>query len=262
VRRVISTYGTGTSKDPERLTRHVVIPDTQCKPGVSLDHLKWAGEYIAEMQPDTVVHLGDHWDMESLSSYDKGKKSFEGRRYSADIEAGNEGMALLMEGIRKCDPMPRLIFCLGNHEERIDRACEEHPELDGALGYHDFDLDDWEVQDYLSPIEVGGIWYAHYFYRPNSGNPYSGAIDTMLRNIGHTFTMGHQQGLRFGRRELGNRSTQIGLVAGSFYQHDENYKGPQGNSHWRGVVVKHEVDNGNYDPMFVSLGYLRRRFGP
>jgi hypothetical protein len=53
---------------------------------------------------------------------------------------------------------------------------------------------------------------------------------------------------------------QHGLVAGSFYIHDEDYKGPQGNEHWRGIIVKHEVENGTYDPMFVSLNYLCKRY--
>lgn len=72
-----------------------VIPDTQVRPGVDLSYLSHIGAYIAEKEPDAIVHLGDHWDMPSLSSYDFGKKQYEGRRYIADIEAGNDGFALL-----------------------------------------------------------------------------------------------------------------------------------------------------------------------
>src|SRR5512135_2199363 len=81
--------------------RHFVIPDTQCKPGVPLDHLTWAGNYCAEKQPDVIIHIGDHWDMPSLSSYDVGKKEFEGRRYVDDIEAGLRGMELFLDPIRR-----------------------------------------------------------------------------------------------------------------------------------------------------------------
>lgn len=250
---------------PDTNTGHqtiIVIPDTQCKPGVDLDHLKWAGEYIAERQPDVVVQIGDHYDMESLSQYDKGKKAFEGRRYKADIEAGDKGIDLLMEGIARCRKQPRLVFTLGNHEERIARAIEDDPRLEGLIGYHDlkFAAYGWEVIDYLRPIEIGGIWHAHYFYNPMSGHSYSGTAEQMLKNIGYSFTMGHQQGLRFARRELGNGAVQIGLIAGSFYSHEEQYKGPQGNRHWRGIVVQHEVKDGAYDPMFVSLDFLKRKF--
>ena len=52
------------------MSRHIIIHDTQCKPGVSLDHLSWVGEHIAHRKPDVIVHIGDHWDMPSLSTYD------------------------------------------------------------------------------------------------------------------------------------------------------------------------------------------------
>ena len=68
--------------------RHLVIPDTQCKPGFPTEHLEWVGKYAAEKKPDVIVHLGDHWDMPSLSIYDIGKKAFEGRTYQADSIAG------------------------------------------------------------------------------------------------------------------------------------------------------------------------------
>jgi len=61
--------------------RIVVIPDTQVKPGIDYTYLSFIGKYLVDKKPDIVVHLGDHWDMPSLSSYDIGKKTFEGRRY-------------------------------------------------------------------------------------------------------------------------------------------------------------------------------------
>ena len=77
--------------------KHMIIPDTQVKPGSSLKHLEWAGQYAVEKKPDVIVHIGDHWDMPSLSSWDVGKKSFEGRRYVHDVESGIEGMREFMK---------------------------------------------------------------------------------------------------------------------------------------------------------------------
>ena len=255
--------GHGTHGGGSKFRKHLIIPDTQCKKGVSLQHLKWVGQYIAEKKPEVVIHLGDHWDMPSLSSYDVGKKSFEGRRYVDDITAGNAGMDLIMEGVSKMKVKPRLVFIMGNHEQRIERAVESDAKAEGLITYDDFNLKKhgWEVVPFRVPILIDGIQYCHYFYNPMSGKPYSGAMETRLKNIGCSFTMGHQQGLIYGRRELSSGKTLNGLVAGSFYQHDEEYKGPQGNAHWRGIVVKHEVRDGNYDPMFVSLDYLRRTYG-
>jgi len=97
----------------ERLGQmHMVIPDTQVKPHVNTDHFEWAANFANEKKPDVIVHIGDHWDMPSLSSYDKGKLSFEGRRYVDDIKAGRVAMERFINHLTY---KPRLVFCLGNH---------------------------------------------------------------------------------------------------------------------------------------------------
>ena len=60
---------------------HAVLPDIQAKPGQDFSFLTAIGEYLVEKQPDRWICIGDFADMPSLSSYDVGKKSFEGRRY-------------------------------------------------------------------------------------------------------------------------------------------------------------------------------------
>lgn len=252
--------------------RHLVIPDTQCKPGVPLQHLLWLGDYIADKQPEVLVHLGDHWDMQSLSSYDEGTKRAEGKRYVHDIAAGNLGMDLLMRPVRELQERqraqhkpvysPQMHFYLGNHEERIARHANAHPNLAGKIGYHDFNLAEhgWQVHDFLDVHKIDGIAYAHFFPNPNTGKPWGGAAQLRLKNIGFSFTMGHQQGKQGAERYLQDGTAQRALIVGSFYQHDEEYKGPQGNFHWRGVIMKHEVIDGNYDLMEVSLAFLEKRY--
>lgn len=251
---------------------HLVIPDTQCKPGAPLEHLLWLSDYIVDKQPDVIVHLGDHWDMPSLSMYDKGTKAAEGRRYGDDIQAGNLGMDLLFHHIKEYNKgrlkmkekqyKPRLVFCIGNHEERILRHINANALLDDTVGYHHFNLREygWEVYEFLHVAKVNDIGYVHYYANPNTGKPFSGNMLARLKTIGKSFTMGHQQGKDAAERYLPDGTAQRGLVVGSFYQHMESYKGPQGNHHWRGVIMKHEVDKGNYDLMEVSLDYLRRRY--
>lgn len=251
---------------------HFIVPDTQVKPGINLDHLTAAGNYIVAKRPDVVIHLGDNWDMQSLSSYDRGRKKAEGRRYNEDIEAGNAGMQALTQPLLDLQAKqasqkikqykPRQVFLLGNHEERIMRHVEANPELDGQIGYHNFNLAElgWEVHDFREPVCIDGVYYAHFFYNPMTGRPYGGRVHTRLQNLGFTFTMGHQQGLEVAIKALNNGKTVRGLVAGSFYQHDEDYKGPQGNDHWRGCIYKHEVKDGNYNIMELSLKYLLKQW--
>jgi len=247
---------------------HLFIPDTQTAPGVPLNHLTALGNYIVEKQPNVIIHAGDHFDMHSLSSYDKGTKRAEGARYEDDIQVGIEGMERLFEPIRKYNSKrrtkysPRFVFTLGNHEERIDRHVNANPSLFGKLSYKDLELErfGWEVHDFLKPVVIDGIAYAHYFYNPMSGKPWGGKASTMLANVGFSFTMGHRQGKDQAEKHLANGKAIRALVAGSFYQHDEEYKGPQGNHHWRGIIYKHEVRDGNYDSMEVSLRYLMEKY--
>ena len=245
------------------MSTHIVIPDTQVKPGVPIDHLAWAGRYIREQfggQPDvTVVHLGDHWDMPSLSSYDKGKRCMNDRSYAEDVEAGNRALHLLTTSLQRKNWTPRLVMLRGNHEARITRAEGDASVPPGTVSLTDLESPGWEVYGYQVPVDIDGIWYSHMWYNPANGRSYSGMVETRLKQIGHSFTQGHQQGLQYALRPVG-RTRHHGLVAGSFYQHEERYMGPQAVAYWRGIVVCHEVKEGTYDPMFVSLGYLKRRY--
>ena len=252
--------------------RHLVIPDTQCKPGNSFDHLEWAGKYAVKTKPDVIVHLGDHWDMPSLSVYDIGKKSFEGRTYSHDIKAGNEGMDSFMKPIieeqarqqenRKKVWKPKKIFLTGNHEYRINRAIESDRKLDGLIGFKDFNLKkyNWEVHNFLDVAIVNGIAYSHYFTSGVMGRPVS-SPQLMLQKKHMSCIMGHVQdrGISYSKKADGSSIT--GMFAGIFYQHDEDYLNPQTNGSWSGIWMLNEVNNGSFDEMPVSINYLRKQYG-
>lgn len=253
------------------MTKHLLIPDVQAKEGVPMEHLAWLGQYIVDKKPDVIIQIGDFSDMPSLSSYDKGKRSFEGRRYKKDIAAAKLAMDMLLTPLREHNEhcveghrkqyKPRMVLTLGNHEQRIERAIDAQAELEGMLSYSDLPYSDWEVHDYLKPVVIDGILYAHFLANPMTGKPYSGSALNQLAKVQHSFCVGHKQTLDHATyfTPLGKQTT--GIVAGAFYQHFEEFKGYQGNAHWRGVVMLHDVHEGQADPMFVSLEYLRRRYG-
>lgn len=254
------------------MTRHLVIPDTQVKPDMPIDHLEWAGMYAVATKPDVIVHLGDHWDMASLSSYDVGKKSFEGRRYTNDIDAGLEGMARFLAPIQEERRRlkrnkhkrwnPRMVFLLGNHEQRIERAVESDAKLEGLMSYDDFELErmGWEVVPFLEPIVIDGIAYCHYFTSGVMGRPVSSA-KLMLQKKFMSCVMGHVQDRDIAYARKADGSNITGLFAGIYYQHDEDYLTPQTNGSWSGVWMLNEVNDGSFDELPVSMSYLRRKYG-
>lgn len=149
------------------------------------------------------------------------------------------------------------IWVTGN--SRIERAVQENGHLEGIIGYHDLDTRDWEVHDFLVPVGIDGVWYSHYFVQPQTGRPYGGQAATRLKTIGHSFVQGHQQVLDYALRFVGGKS-QHGLVAGSCALHPEEYRGPQAATYWNGVIVLNQVEDGSYDPSFVSLDFLCRKY--
>jgi hypothetical protein len=241
---------------PDNLGKRIlVIPDTQVKPEINQDHLKWIGQYINEKRPNYVIHLGDHWDMPSLSSYDKGKKSFEGRRYVDDIEAGNVAMRLLTSQYRP-NYTPEEHFLIGNHEDRITRATENSAELTGIIGLHHLDLEGWNVHSFLEVIEIEGVKFSHYFTSGLYNKPVSSAA-VMLRIAQGSAVQGHAQKVDMAIHE---KTGKIALMAGIAYRHEEAYLGPQGNNCRQQIVMLNEVRSGIYDPMFVSLRYLGQKY--
>jgi hypothetical protein len=203
----------------------MILPDCHVKPGVPLDHLTWAGYYIALKRPDVIVCLGDFADMPSLSSYDVGKKCFEGRRYTEDVRVAREAMQLFLEPIHREQERclrwkmkawnPRLVMCLGNHENRIDRAIDSDPKIEGLisvgdLGYEEFG---WEVIPYLQPIELNGVCYSHFFTSGVMGRPVSSAR-MLLAKHHMSCVAGHQQGrdIAYSQKATGQRLT--GIISG------------------------------------------------
>ena len=241
--------------------RHFIIPDRQAKPGVPLDHNLWIGKAIAKYQPDVVIDLGDGVDFQSLSRH-ASPLAREGNRLLADFEVYNESERLLREGMGGFKPK-RMIRLHGNHERRLTKYLDENPVLEGLVGLHQLDNRGWEVVPYVGDhpgvILVDGIWYAHYFAQPNTGNAVTGTIATRIARIGGSFVQGHQQGLMRGDVPLATGRTYRGVVAGSCYLHDEGYKGVA-NTHFRGVVILNDVHHGQYLEMPLDLDYLSRTF--
>lgn len=249
-----------------------VLPDCQVRDNVPTDHLKWAGTYLSEKKPDVILCIGDFADMPSLSSHDKaGAKYFEGLRYKYDVESAKHAMRVFLEPIRSVQQAqkrakkevwkPRMIMLLGNHENRIDRAINNQPMLEGVISTKDLCYeDDWEVFPFLQPVVINGVVFNHYFPVGVLGRPASSAA-TMVNKLHQSCVAGHQQGrqVAYGRKADGSLITCI--IAGSFYLHDEPYMDVTTNKHWRGLVLLHEVADGHFDEMFVSVNYLEKKYG-
>lgn len=248
---------------PKQGLKIAYVPDVQAAPGVPLEHVGWAGQYIVAKRPDVVVVAGDFGDFHSLSRFGRGERKFEGRRYMNDLGVFHQAMQLLLEPIQAAhDYKPRLVYTLGNHEDHINRKTQEDATLAGLMSMDDLCLKEygWEVYDFLQPVGIAGVAFCHYFPSGVMGRPITTANE-LLRKLHMSAVAGHQQGreIAYGRRADGGQMTAI--IAGSFYQHDMEYLSPFTNAHWRGMFMLHEVKDGQFDEMPVSINFLKRKFG-
>src|SRR5690554_3626562 len=261
-------------RNPQVLTRRVTTPkrkptifvigDLQVKQGVPLDYIHHIGAYIAKKQPDIIVQIGDWFDNSALSSYDRGQLSAEGKRLSKDIAAGNEAIRIIDSYIQSVPKyQPRKVVTLGNHEDRIQRFVNENPALAGFLGNHlyHFEQYGWEVYDFLTPCIIEGIAFVHYVVAVNTGRPLGNALAGRLEKVGTSFVMGHQQTFAYHERALQlTGDMQMALVVGAAYEHDEPYKGVQGNHHFRGCVMLYEVQDGYAMHKKITLRHMKELY--
>src|SRR5262249_20740211 len=149
-------------------------------------------------------------------------------------------------------------FLIGNHEQRIERAIQADPKLDGTIGYDDFLLEDfgWNVHDFLEVETICGIDFSHYFVSGAMGKAVSRAA-SLLQNRMRSAIMGHNQVFQIATNQF---SHQMAIFAGAYYQHEEGYLTPQGQDHRRHLLMLHEAHDGVFDLMMVSMQFLRRRF--
>jgi hypothetical protein len=242
----------------ERLGRmHIVIPDVQAKPGVPLEHLDWVGNYISEKRPDVVVCIGDFADMEALSKYDVGTIRGENKRLQKDLIVAREAMDRLCKW-RGDGYQPEMHLTMGNHEDRLSRFANEHPYLEEVVGTHmlDYERWGWKVHPYLTPVKIDGVMYCHYFISGAMGRAVSSA-PALLRLQKHSCIMGHNQKTDVAFHPV---THQWAIFCGVCNLHDEHYLGAQGNNVRRQILVLHEVEDGKFDPMFVSLKFLEKSY--
>lgn len=208
--------------ESQRGKRILVLPDVQAKPGIDFSYLSRIGQYALDKRPDIIVCIGDFADMPSLSSYDKGKKSFEGRRYKRDIEAAQFAMQAFLKPIKDHNEKqrkpyhPRMVLTLGNHEARISRACDDDPKLDGVLSLKDLAYEEygWQVVPFLEVIVIEGVAFSHYFTSGVMGRP-AGTAAAQLRKANMSCVSGHQQGKQIAYATRADGATITSIIAGS-----------------------------------------------
>ncbi len=255
-------------------TKILVIPDSHADyKDKHLDRFTWLGRLIVDERPDIVCDIGDRADLPSLSTYDKGTKGFEGRRYKKDIEAVHQANKLLLAPLRKLQQKqrknkhkvysPELIMTLGNHEHRIKRACNSSPELDGYLSYDDLGYDEWKVYDFLEVVEREGVLFSHYFASGLMGQPIGGvnAARSKLSKLHKSCVSGHSHLFDYAEVTTGDGQKLQSVVVGCYVQDKPDWASYQQYQQWSsGIVILDNVEKGNFDLRRISMDTMERMY--
>lgn len=228
---------------------HLIIPDAHVKAGQDLIRFNYLSQLILDLKPDKVICLGDLADLPSLHKNEKRDT------LKNDLIATWDAQERLYSRLRRAKKkLPKFVFLIGNHEERLNKL----DRLD-ELALEDY----WDViQDFLKPIVEDGVAYSHYFTQGMMGKSISGVnISSELLNTQFmSCTQGHTHRRDFAERARPDGKKILALSAGCFMNYVPDYAIHGASSWWSGVVIKNNVNEGNYDPQFVSLEMLEKEY--
>jgi hypothetical protein len=252
---------------------HLVLPDPHAHPEFNNNRADLVSSLIYDLKPDHIINMGDLWDFPSLSSYDKGTKNFVGKNYQLDVVSGIEFNDRMFHKIKKQrKKKPHSTFLWGNHEFRLEKAIQIQPELEGHR--YGISKDDLQLGKYYEEVveyegntpgitSIDGVSYSHYFASGGLGRPIGGdhhAASLISKNY-TSCTAAHSHSVDYAVRSVTGGKKIHGLVAGVFQDYDTTWAGAINEKWWRGLVICHNVEDGMYDPEFVSMERLRKEYG-
>lgn len=252
----------------------VVLTCAHSDPSIPNDRFDWLGEFLYDVRPDYVIDLGDGADLKSLNSFDtRYPQAIVAQNYESDINHYNDAMERMRRKFRTMKKKRPAFFGFeGNHENRIKKAIANDPRLEGAtygISFSHLQTDVWfdEYHQYNNSapaiFDYDGVSYAHYIASGNYGTAMSGLHHAyglvQKRHCSTTVGHSHKRSLFF--KDDAHPHPTIGLVAGCFKGGEEGWAGQSNMEWWKGVIVKRNVQDGYYEPEFVSLGRLRDVYG-
>lgn len=244
--------------------------DAHSEPGDSPLRFEKLGSFIADRQPDRIVQLGDFISLSSISGWDMSKKLLmEGRRYREDIEAGRQAVESIFSPLESLQNRqrkskvklysPEIDWLEGNHEERLGRWLEQHPEMEGSFDLaRDLGLTQRGIvpHPYRQRIKRYGVNYMH---APLAGNdqPISGLHIPYkaLQRFNSHIVMGHyhrSESATIKRTDAPH--VQRAIVCPAFFDGQPHYLSPSCPATIdRGVILIHQRED-EMTPRITEIG--------
>ncbi len=229
---------------------------------------------LYDVRPDYVVDLGDTADMCSLSSHDtRYPKAMVSADYEADVNAYLDFQDKLRHKFKQNKKkLPAFYGFEGNHENRIKKALANDPRLEGeryGISFKHLEQNRYynEYHEYSNSgpaiFDYDGVSYAHFFSSGNYGTAMSGEHHAynLIKKRHSSSTCGHSHKRSIYFKDDAHPKASIGLVAGCFKGREESWAGQANREWWKGVVIKRSIEDGYYEPEWVSIKRLEEEYG-
>jgi hypothetical protein len=253
----------------------LVIPDAHANPAYNNARFDWLGNLILDIKPDIVLDIGDFADFPSLSHFDFGKKTYEGRRYKADVACAIDARTRVMLPTDNYNQHvaqtkhkgyhPRLISLGGNHDDdHITRTIEADAKLDGLISVEDQKRKElgWEFHRFGEMVDVEGILFTHYFMGGVMGKPIGGLYPTVsiLKRYHTSCIQGHTHYFQM-RHEQRGLDKIYAFMVGCYFDYNPTWT----NAHIfydRGLLLLQGVENGKIESFsWIGIEDVKRRYG-
>lgn len=152
------------TEDMFKIKKTVLLPDIHY-PNYEQKVMDAVDEFIIDYEPDEIVYMGDQISLDCISSWNKNKPLLkEGRRLLKDYDGFDKNILQTYENIA---PDASKVFMFGNHEQRINWYCQEHPELDGFIDivrYLELEERGYKIIPFNDIYKIGHLNVIHGFY--------------------------------------------------------------------------------------------------
>lgn len=246
----------------------LVIPDAHAHPDYDNARFDLLSEFINDLRPDAIVCLGDFADMASLSHYDRGRLTGEGRRYSADVAVTRDALTRInAKWSRARNYNPKMLMIEGNHEERIKRAVNEDPKMHGTISKADLGFEEhgWRTADFKVPMTYAGWTFAHYM--PNGRGFAMGGENlprALIKRWHTSIVVGHNHKLAGPYSEDKPDGKKVTAISAGCFVHpkaEEDWNAGTFGSYWIGLTVIRGAVGGQFAGIdFVSLDELTEKY--
>ncbi len=251
----------------------LIIGDPHVHPEYDNDRFRKLGEWLIVRKPDVIICMGDFVDFPSLSSYDRGKGTAEGRRVKKDLAHAHDALELLFAPCKayngraranhKTRYLPRCWFTLGNHEDRAWRYENQEPHMDGTVTAPLMEMLEsyWAfITPFRSVLEYEGVAFRH-FHPTKVGRAKSGVnlARGLLNAARQSAVVGHSHILDYAQDASASGELSFGLSVGCFGHpdHKEGWSTGSDLDWWRGVVMLNGLENGYFRSLeFISMEAL------